>query len=121
MCDSQRCTGTAATRTRLADASFKDTQTDGLSIQHLHEADIDSSREARVAFDQRSEAFYLGSVDIIDSQQHMRITDTGNPDPEGLTSHIKVMEQRLRIGQKRDTGRLENRYPHLDHDLPIIL
>ena len=51
----------------------------------------------------------------------MRISNTGNADLKGLASHIKFMEQRLRVGQKRDTRRLENRHSHLDHDLSIVL
>ena len=121
MCDSQSGTGTTTTGTRLPDTTFKNAQANGLPIQDLHEADIDSSREACMTFDQWPQTFYLGGIDIIDAQQNMRITDAGSAHLKGLASDIQVIEMRLHVGQKRDTGRLEHRHPHLDHNLSIVL
>ena len=86
--DRRRASAGAASEGFTA-AALEYTQADAVVITHLHKADIDAAREARVVFDGGTKTDDLGGGDIIHTQHSVRVAHGHSADVYGLAAHIQ--------------------------------
>ncbi len=84
------CAGTCTTGEGFPGSALEDPQTGVTSIDHLQKSDVRSSRESWMRFERRTEHRDRGVIDIVDSQDDVRITHRNFGERDFLTFYIEL-------------------------------